>query len=206
MGLIFVTSAVEPPKCRPSIKFYHLAHGAISSRRDNAVLDGFYKAAYVVRQSIQSVGQRPASALTSGTTTLYVIQSECHRAPSKIGIGISVTIIDAVRKSNQTISYPMGFNDKPITFISSLGQKFLIECVDTYLFAFDMLLANSNEIVARVRNIRITKKLQTSIDDIFTLEINDRYNDYKALFISVALAVDEYLYLGGVAQKRKPCM
>ncbi len=153
IGLMLVTTTAQSPDCRPSIQFYHIAHGAISARIDELVLNRAYKITYIVRQKIQYFQQKPAAALTIDSTTLYLIQSECHSASSKVGIGISVTLIDAVTNSSQTITYPMGFNKKPITFISHRGEQLLIECVDSLLFSFNIMLKNSNEVVAQVRRV-----------------------------------------------------
>ncbi len=52
IGLMLVTTTAQSPDCRPSIQFYHIAHGAISARIDELVLNGAYKITYIVRQKI----------------------------------------------------------------------------------------------------------------------------------------------------------
>ena len=199
--LIDVTS--QNSKCRPSIYFYHIPHGAISGWIDQPVLNGLYKFTYMIRSHVTRIQNKPTVVISSGTEVLYLIQSECYGASPKSGP--SITLIDGKSNMTQVITYPMGYNGIHITFLSPRREPFIIECVDTSLFAFDISMKRSKQVLARIRNIKIPPSLGANISDTFTLEVAERYRDLTAFFIAASLIVDEYMYPASVDQKRKYC-
>ena len=201
--VIVVHIAGQSAKCPPSFKFYHIPHGAINAWIDQPVLNGLFKSAYMIRTQITRVNNKPTVALTVHTDVLYLIQSECYGASPKGGP--SVTLIDGKTNSTQVTTYPTGSKGKPFIFISPRGEQLVIECVDTLLFAFNILLKNSNLVVAQIRNMNIPSAQRGDIKDIFTLEVNDLYKDLTAFFISVSLVVDEHIYPASIKQKREYC-
>jgi len=155
MTVLAVPVTTQSSMCRPIFDFYHIPHGAISAWIDQPILDGSYKTIYTIRKHVVRLQGKPTAAITFNIEVLYMIQSECYGASPKGGS--SVTLVDVRTKKTQVIQYPIGFNGKPFTFTSPRAEQLIIECIDPLLFAFDILLKNSSEVVARIRNIRIPR-------------------------------------------------
>ena len=203
---ISITYAVaQSSGCRPSAKFYHISHGAVSGWVDQAILNGKYKTTYMIRQSIARAQGQPGATLSFGIKNYYIIQTACMGVSPR-GVGMSVMLTDAEKQTTQTIGYPMGYNVQPITLISNRGEEVLIECVDSLLFSFNILLKGSSYVIARVRNIRIPLAvIRKSMKETFTLEVDERYEEITPFLIAAALVMDEYTYPATMAQKQKHC-
>ncbi|UJR24070.1 hypothetical protein I4U23_027038 [Adineta vaga] len=200
MSVLAVPVTAQSSTCRPTFDFYHIPHGAVSAWIDQPVLDGSYKPIYEIRKHLVRLQRKPTIAITFKTHVLYMLQSECYGASPKGGT--SVTLVEGKTNKTQVIKYPMGSNGRPFTFISPRREQLIIECVDPLLFAFNILLKNSSEVVARIRNIRIRHE---SANDTFTVEVHSGYKDIRVFLIALSLAMDKYMYPESIKEKRKYC-